>query len=118
MRSTLLVLILILLVACHRSQDVSGLYISQRGEGLFLPCDDPAMVIHIQDSALSTRYHRLADSTNQPVMARLRGVRRDSGSIYGGEHFLDVKEIIEVRARAPGECPGIAPIMPSLDSGS
>jgi hypothetical protein len=91
---------------------------SQNGAGVFFPCDDSTMVIHVRDSALSTGYHELAGSTNQPVLVPLRGVRRDSGSNYGGRQFLDVREVIEIRVRGAGECPGIAPPSESLQTGS
>jgi hypothetical protein len=84
---------------------------------MFFPCDDSTMVMYVQDSTLSTGYQQLADSTKQPVFVRLHGVQRDSGSVYGSQHFLDVRDVMEIRARATGECPGVAPNAPSLQSG-
>jgi|GEM_PF-2408564 len=116
MRSHWKLLLLVLLAACHRPEEVQGLYLSQDSAGVFFPCNDASMVMHVQDSALTTRYQELADSTRQPVFVRLRAVPRDSGSIYGGKHFLDVREVIEIRARAAGECPGIAQATPPLQT--
>jgi hypothetical protein len=118
MLSFRLLLVFTFLVACHRPKEVRGLYLSQDGAGVFFPCDDSTMVIHVPDSGLSTSYHNLAGSTTQPLFVRLRGVQRDSGSIYGGKHFLEVREVIEIRARTTGECPGVAQTSPSLQPGS
>ena len=111
-------LLLTLLAACHRPEEIRGLYLSQDSAGVFFPCNDATTIMHVQDSALATRYQELAGSTHQPVFVRLRAVQRDSGSIYGGKHFLDVREVIEIRARAAGECPGIAQATPPLQTGA
>jgi hypothetical protein len=111
-------LLLLILAACHRPEEIRGLYLSQDSAGVFFPCDDASMVMHVQDSALATSYHKLADSTHQPVFVRLRAVPRDSGSIYGGKHYLDVREVIEMRPRATGECPGIAQATSPLQTGT
>ena len=118
MRSYRKLLLLTLLAACHRPEEIRGLYLSQDSAGVFFPCDDATTVMHVQDSALATSYHKLADSTHQPVFVRLRAVPQDSGSIYGGRQYLDVREVIEIRARAAGECPGVAQATPPLQTGT
>lgn len=118
MRSHRSLLLLLLLAACHRPEEIRGLYLSQDSAGVFFPCNDATMVMHVQDSALATSYQELAGSTRQPVFVRLRAVQRDSGSIYGGRHYLDVREVIEIRARAAGECPGIAQTTSPLQTGT
>jgi len=84
------------------------LYVNQDGAGSFFPCDDPQTVIAVQDSALESRYHRTATLPYQAVFVRLRGVNGHSGSIYGGQRLFEVQQILEVRARASGECPRVA----------
>ncbi len=118
MRSCSTILLVGLLAACHRPTEVRGLYLSQDSAGVFFPCDDATMIMRVRDSALSARFEAMADSARQPVFVRLRAVQRDSGSIYGGRHFLDVRDVIEMRPRAPGECPGVAPAAPPLGTGS
>ena len=117
MLSYRVLLLFIILAACHRPKEFRGLYLSQDGAGVLFPCDDSTMVIQVQDSALSASYRNLSSSTSQPLFVRVRGVQRDSGSIYGGKHFLEVHQVIETRARASGECPGIAQANPSLQPG-
>ena len=111
-------LLLLLLAACHRPEEIRGLYLSQDSAGVFFPCDDATTVMHVQDSALATSYQELAGSTHQPVFVRLRAVPQDSGSIYGGKHYLDVREVIKIRPRATGECPGVAQATPPLRAGT
>jgi hypothetical protein len=70
--------------------------------------DDAKISITVQDSTL-----RMVGS--KPVFVRLRGVSGHSGSIYGGQRFFEVRQVLEVRPRAAGECPGVAqPIAPLL----
>lgn len=114
MRKFWALLLLTVLAACNRPKEFRGLYMSQDGNGVFFPCADSTLFIHVQDSGLSTRYDKLAGASPQPIFVRVRGVQRDSGSVYGGPHYLDVREVIEMRARAPGECPGVAGAGPSL----
>lgn len=112
-------LLLLLLAACHdRPEEMRGLYLSQDSAGVFFSCTDATMVMHVQDSALAASYYELAGSTHQPVFVRLRAVPRDSGSIYGGRHYLDVREVIEIRPRAAEECPGIAQTTSPLQAGT
>lgn len=118
MRSYRKLLLLTLLAACHRPEEIRGLYLSQDSAGVFFPCTDATMVMHVQDSALAASYVKLAGPAHQPVFVRLRAVQRDSGSIYGGKHFLDVREVVEIRARATGECPGIAETTSPLQAGT
>jgi hypothetical protein len=100
--------------ACHRPVEVRGMYISRDSLGTFFPCDDPKIAVTIQDSALAARYHAAAIA-HEPVFVRLRGVRGHAGSIYGGERSFYVQQILEVRPRAAGECPGVAQsIAPAL----
>ena len=89
------------LVACHRPTEVHGLYINGDSSGTLFPCDDAKISIAVQDSTL-----RMAG--NKPVFVRLRGVNRRSGSIYSGRPYFQVQQILEVRPRSAGECPGVA----------
>ncbi len=118
MRSHWSLSLLLVLAACHRPEEIRGLYLSQDSAGVFFPCNDATMVMHVRDSALAASYLKLAGSARQPVFVRLRAVQRDSGSIYGGEHFLDVREVIEIRARATDDCPGVAQATPPLRTGA
>jgi hypothetical protein len=98
-----------LLVACHRPTEVRGIYVNGDSSGTLFPCDDPKVSITVQDSTLGT-------VGDKPVFVRLRGVNSRSGSIYSGRRFFQVQQILEVRPRAAGECPGvaqsIAPLLP------
>lgn len=106
----------VVLVACHRPTEVRGLYINRDGSGTFFPCDDSKITVVVQDSALEARYRTTA-TANEPVFVRLRGIQGHAGSIYGGQRFFEVQRILEVRARASGECPGVAqPIAPLFPS--
>ena len=110
-----LVVISGLLVACRRPIEVRGLYVSDDGSGAFFPCDQPNMILQVSDSALATSYRLKATQPYQLLFVRLRGVRADSGSIYGGSHHFLVQQILEIRARRNGECPSIAhPVPPTL----
>jgi len=97
-----------LLVACGRPIDVRGLYVNDDGAGALVPCDQPKTLLTVTDSGLATRYRREATKPNEPLFVHLRGVRADSGSIYGGRHYLEVRQVLEVRARGGGECPNVA----------
>lgn len=97
-----------LLVACGRPIDVRGLYVNDDGAGALVPCDQPKTLLTVTDSGLATRYRREATKPNEPLFVHLRGVRADSGSIYGGKHYLEVRQVLEVRARGVGECPNVA----------
>jgi hypothetical protein len=93
---------------------VRGMYVNGDSSGTLFPCDDPKIAITVQDTALTTRYRAIAVA-NKPVFVRLRGVNGHAGSIYYGQHYFQVQQILEVRLRAAGECPGIAaPIAPFL----
>jgi len=48
------------------------------------------------------------------MFVRLRGVRADSGSIYGGSHHFLVQQVLELRARNVGECPRLTAAVPLL----
>ncbi len=110
--------------ACHRAADVSGLYAngpaSPRGEasGAFFPCDQPKTMWRISDSLLAERSRGIAAQPNQLLFARLRGVRSDSGSIYGGSHYFRVTQILELRARRPGECPVVDSVSQVVGGGA
>ena len=103
-----------LLVACGRPIDVRGLYVNDHGAGALVPCDQPKTLLTVTDSGLATRYRREATKPNEPLFVHLRGVRADSGSIYGGRHYLQVRQILEVRARGAGECPNVASSVSSV----
>src|SRR5258706_385628 len=96
-----------LLVACHRPAEVRGMYVAGDSAGTLFPCNDPKVAIQVQDSALTARYRTVAVA-NKPVFVRLRGVNGRSGSIYSGRRNFLVQQILEVRPRAAGECPGVA----------
>ena len=108
MRLLRLVPIAGVLVACERPIDVRGLYVNDDGIGALVPCDQPKTLLTVTDSGLATRYRREATRPNEPLFVHLRGVRADSGSIYGGKHYLAVRQVVEVRARGVGECPNVA----------
>lgn len=113
-RVRIVLLLSLVLAACHRPTEVRGLYVSQDGVGTFFPCDDAKATVAVQDSTLDARY-RAAASGSVPMFVRLRGVKGHSGSIYGGQRLFQVQQVLEVRPRASGECPGIAqPIAPLL----
>ncbi|HEY3219903.1 MAG TPA: hypothetical protein VGJ80_04160 [Gemmatimonadales bacterium] len=114
MRPHIALLACAVLAGCHRPSEVAGMYINGDSSGFLFPCDDPKVGIIVQDSALSRRYRSTA-AANEPVFVRLVGVRGHEGSIYGGQRFLQVRQILEVRPRAAGECPGVAqPLAPLL----
>ena len=108
MRLPSLVAISGLLVACGRPIEVRGLYVDDDGAGALVLCDQPKILLTVTDSGLATRYRLKATTPNEPLFVHLRGVRADSGSIYGGKHYLEVRQILEVRARGAGECPNVA----------
>ena len=113
MRRATAVIFLTGFVACHRPTEVQGLYMAQDRSGSFFPCNDRKQIVLVDDSALAARY--AAAGSNGPVFVRLRGVKGHSGSIYGGQRYFQVQQILEVRARASGECPGVAePLAPLL----
>jgi len=108
MRLLRLIPIVGVLVACERPIDVRGLYVNDDGSGALVPCDQPKTLLTVTDSGLATRYRREATRPPEPLFVHLRGVRADSGSIYGGKHYLAVRQVVEVRARGAGECPNVA----------
>jgi len=103
-----------LLVTCRRPVELRGLYVSADGAGTLFPCDQPKIMLQVSDSALATSYRLKATTPYQLLFVRLRGVRADSGSIYGGSHHLLVHQILEIRARRNGECPSIANPVPAM----
>ncbi len=117
MRRFELVVITSLLVGCHPTTDVGGIYVADHGEGTFFPCDDPTIILRVPDSTLAARYRVLVGESSQPVYVRLRGVRGHAGSIYGGPRYFLVRQVLEIRARRSGECPKVAhavsPIFPA-----
>jgi len=108
MRTNTVLLGCAFVVACHRPTEVRGVYVNGDSSGTLFPCDDPKIAISVQDSTFRT-------AGNAPVFVRLRGVKGHAGSIYGGQRLFQVQQILEVRPRASGECPGVAePIAPLL----
>src|SRR2546430_7048735 len=103
MRLLSVVVIASLLAACERSIEVRGIYVNDDGAGALVPCDQPKTLLSVSDSGLASRYRLQATKPYEPVYVRLRGVRADSGSIYGGNHHLRVGQILEVRARGRSE---------------
>lgn len=108
MRRFTLVLIAGLLLGCHPTTDVHGIYVGDHGEGVFFPCDDPTIIVRVPDSTLAATYRLLAGESHQPVYVQLRGVRGHAGSIYGGPRYFLVHQVLEIRARGAGECPKVA----------
>jgi len=108
MRPLSLMMISVLVAACERPIEVRGLYVNDDGIGALVPCDQPKTLLTVTDSGLATRYRREATRPYEPLFVHLRGVRADSGSIYGGKHYLAVRQVLEVRARGAGECPNVA----------
>lgn len=111
MRLLSLVVISSLLVACHRSIEVSGLYVADARAGFFFPCDQPNTMWQVSDSTSATSYRLKATRPFQPLYVRLRGVKSDSSGIYGpagsGRYHFLVQQILEIRPRGDGECPSI-----------
>ena len=117
---TFFIMFLGLLGACRGSVEVSGLYANApatyaevppplvQGTGQFFPCTRPGAIWWIHDPGLAKRYQVVATHPSELLFARLRGVLADSGSIYWSSHHLLVCEVLELRARQPGECSQVA----------
>lgn len=103
-----------LVVACRAPIEVRGLYRNDDGAGALFPCDQPNTVVQVSDSVLATQYRVSATEPYQLLFVRLRGIRSDSGSIYFGSHHFLVQEVLEIRARRVGECPGVATPVPPI----
>lgn len=98
----------VLVAACHRESEVQGVYMAQGGSGVLFPCDEDKVRV-VRDSALQVRYN-VETRGNEPVFVRLRGIKGRSGSPKGGgQWWFLVREVIEVRPRVAGDCPGVAP---------
>jgi hypothetical protein len=106
MRQFMVLLASALLVACHRPTEVRGMYVSDDSSATLFPCNDAKIAMAVPDSALTTRYHATTVA-GKPLFVRVRGVVRHSGSIYSGRPYFQVQQILEVRPRAAGECPGV-----------
>ena len=103
-----------LLAACRHPIEVRGLYAHDHGAGAFVPCSKPSTLLHVSDSALAVGYRRVTQTPNEPMFVRLRGVQIDSGSIYGGQHYFVVHQVLEIRTPGRGECPGVARAVSSV----
>jgi len=111
-----LVLVLVtVLIGCHRPTEVRGMYLNYGGKGTLFPCDNSRLVMHVSDSVLAARYDSLAVG-HEPLFVRLRGIKGHAGSPKGGpSYYFLVHQVLELRGRASGECPGVAqPIAPLL----
>ena len=107
-RSPLAFLLAAMLVACHRPTEIRGLYVSQARSGTLFPCDDPQLALDVPDLLLAARYRSVA-KVSEPVYVRLRGIKGHSGSPKGSSrYYFQVQQILELRSRASGECPGVA----------
>jgi hypothetical protein len=99
------------LVACQRTVEVSGLYVASARGGVLFLCDQPNPMWQVSDSTLAAAYRLKAAQPGQPLFVRLRGVKLDSAGIYGnagyGKNHLLVRQVLAMRPRANGECPGI-----------
>lgn len=103
-----------LLVACHPTVDVTGLYVAYDGTGALVRCDEPDKIVYVNDSALAATYRHEATQPYQRMFVRLRGVRADSGSIYGGAHYFVVQRVLELRARTSEDCPQVTKAVPLI----
>ena len=108
MRIVLAAIVAALLMACQRSSELHGVYVSVDASGTLFPCDSANVAFIVPDSGLALRYHGMAGATADPFFVRLRGVKRRSGSIYSGRRWFQVQETLEIRPRATGECPNVA----------
>ena len=108
MRIVLPSLLAIALLACQRSSQVDGVYVSVDASGTLFPCDSANVALIVPDSALALRYHSMANVAGDPFFVRLRGVKRSGGSIYSGRRYFQVQQVLEIRPRATGECPAVA----------
>lgn len=117
MRILSVVAIAALLVACHPTVDVTGLYVAYDGTGALVRCDDPDKIVYVNDSALAATYRHEATQPYQRMFVRLEGTRADSGSIYGGAHYFVVQRVLELRARRTEDCPRVAGAAPLLSRG-
>lgn len=107
MRLPTLVAIVGLLVACRRPIEIAGLYLNDDGAGDFFACEPPHALLRTSDSTLAVQYRLKARQPGELLFVRLLGTRADSGSIYGGTHHFLVRQVLEIRARKNGECPGV-----------
>jgi len=96
-------------VACHRSSEVDGVYVSTEGSSMLFPCDSANVAFIVPDSGLAVQYRGVVASAGEPLFVRLQGVKRRSGSIYDGRRWFQVQQVLEIRRRASGECPKVAP---------
>jgi hypothetical protein len=93
-----------LCAACGRDIEVSAAYLNLNDDAAIFPCDQPQSMWRVHDSALAAAYAR-QPAPSMPLFVRLRGVKADSGRIYGSAHYFQVKQVLEVRPRRSGECP-------------
>jgi hypothetical protein len=114
MRRFEVVVLVGLLIGCHPTTDVHGIYVGDGVEGTFFPCDDPTVIVRVPDSTLAGRYRLMASESHEPVYVQLRGISGHAGSVYGGPRYFLVKEIVELRPRRSGECPKVAHPVPTV----
>lgn len=94
-------------VACHRSSELDGIYLTGNGPSRFLPCDSVNVMFVVPDSGLAAQAGTVAVSPGDLLFVRLRGVKRRSGSIYDGRRWFQVEQVREIRRRASGECANV-----------
>lgn len=114
MRMLALAAITAVCVACRIPVEERGLYVAYDGTGAFVRCDDPNTILIVRDSALAAGYRTAATHPYERLFVRLRGVRADSGSIYGGSRHFLVQRVLELRAREQGDCPRLDAAVPLL----
>ena len=107
MRILAAVVLVVTVVACHRSSELDGIYLTGNGPGTFLPCDSVNVMFMVPDSGLAAQTRAVAVSPGDLIFVRLRGVKRRSGSIYDGRRWFQVEQVLEIRRRASGECPKV-----------
>lgn len=99
---------ILFLLACGQPTELSGVYVSQNGEGTFFLCDSVNVTFRVMDSALAARQSSIVSSPSEPAYVRLSAVKRRGGSPKGGWRYIEVRQILEVRARATTDCPSVA----------
>jgi hypothetical protein len=109
----LVVISALALAGCHRPTEIRGLYLSYEATGTLFPCDNSHITMDVPDSTLAARHRSMAVG-HEPLFVRLKGINGHAGSPKGSpRYYFLVQQVLEIRARAPGECPGVAqPIAP------
>ena len=62
-------------VACHRSSELDGVYLSGNGSGTFFPCDSVNVAFMVPDSGLAAQSYAVAASPGAVPSGRGCGPR-------------------------------------------